>query len=111
MGTSRGIQSRGAPHEFVAQLDWHGIRLVQELNAGAFAAYLLETDNPISGRHALAVWMRAAAAAFGGSGLSIVCTKYAQSFQCQSLNDSSVSYAAIVATAPTTTAAKNHDPA
>jgi len=107
------------PHEFVAKLDWHGIRLVQNLNAGAFAAYLLETDNPISGRHALAVWMRAAAASalFNNSGeeeedvpLSIVCTKYAQSFQCQTLNDWSVSYAAIVATR-TPAVAKNHDPA
>jgi AmmeMemoRadiSam system protein B len=72
---------------------------------GAFAKYLQETKNTVCGRHAVAVWMRAVEAKQGqdGSGnLQVKFVRYAQSSSVQSMNDSSVSYAAAVATTTST---------
>lgn len=99
------------PHEFIAKLDWHGLHLIRDLQAAAFASYLLETENNISGRHAIAVWLRAMAASANNDKddnlLSVVCTKYAQSCACETPADASVSYAAVVATTTTTTTTEN----
>jgi len=90
-------------NDFIAKLDHHGMELIRLQEPGAFAAYLLETNNTICGRHALAVWLRAVWSPGGRTGgtnsdLSIQFVKYAQSKICWSPADSSVSYAAAVVT-------------
>lgn len=111
-------------HQFIEQLDRRGMDAIAAQQPGAFATYLKETNNTICGRHAVAVWLRAveAAAETANVGpppddsltatasanrrshhdttarLSVKFVKYAQSSQSKTLSDSSVSYAAAIAT-------------
>ncbi|KAL7562454.1 hypothetical protein ACA910_020594 [Epithemia clementina (nom. ined.)] len=103
-------------HEFIAQLDRRGMDLIAAQTPGAFAEYLKETRNTICGRHAVAVWLRAVESCSTNhaaptataapttstpstfSALEISFVKYAQSMAATSLRDSSVSYAAALAT-------------
>jgi AmmeMemoRadiSam system protein B len=87
-------------HQFIQQMDQKGMDLIQLQKPGAFADYLKETNNTICGRHAIAVWLRAieaTSASSDGSKVSINFVKYAQSSAVESIRDSSVSYAAAVA--------------
>ena len=94
-------------HKVIQALDQRGMDLVQAQQPGAFATYLQETRNTICGRHAVAVWMRGCAAAAAATvqsssssaaqssdRLSVEFLHYDQSSQVQSMDDSSVSYAA-----------------
>lgn len=90
-------------HTFIEQMDRRGMNLIELQQPGAFADYLKETKNTICGRHAIAVWMRAVVAQSGdskASSLQVRFVKYAQSSAAKSMQDSSVSYAAAVATIP-----------
>jgi len=92
-------------HEFIQQMDRRGMDLIAAQEPGAFASYLKETRNTICGRHAVAVWLRAVVASNGTTAndydddVSIEFVRYAQSSPSRTLSDSSVSYAAAVATA------------
>jgi AmmeMemoRadiSam system protein B len=104
--TKSNIDARSLPlHEFIEHMDRRGMSLIELQQPGAFAKYLQETKNTVCGRHAVAVWMRAVEAKQGqdGSGnLQVKFVRYAQSSSVQSMNDSSVSYAAAVATTTST---------
>lgn len=89
-------------HEFIEQLDRRGMKLIELQEPGAFADYLRTTRNTICGRHAVAVWLRALEAAKDTSKeVDITFVRYAQSSPALSMRDSSVSYAAAVATTST----------
>jgi len=96
-------------HEFISQMDHHGMDLIAALKPGAFADYLQQTRNTICGRHAIAVWLQAMTAPHHNDSntsqapsLSVNFVKYAQSSAIQSMDDSSVSYASAVVTAAPT---------
>jgi predicted class III extradiol MEMO1 family dioxygenase len=87
-------------HEFIESMDRRGMSLIELQQPGAFAKYLQETKNTVCGRHAVAVWMRAVEAKQsqdGSDNLQVNFVRYAQSSPVQSMDDSSVSYAAAVA--------------
>lgn len=99
----------GVPiHEFIERLDRRGMDAIAALQPGAFADYLKETRNTVCGRHAVAVWLRAVTSAAPATTspaatpahypLSVRFVRYAQSSPSRTLSDSSVSYAAAVAT-------------
>lgn len=111
-------------YEIIEQLDRRGMDLIEAKEPGAFAAYLRETNNTVCGRHAVAVWLRAIT--IRAKGAVVISTKddygnysitnksstatsllnqcivqfirYEQSSQSKTLSDSSVSYAAGIAT-------------
>lgn len=73
------------------------MKLIENLDEKGFNKYLREYGNTICGRHPIGVLLQAVKALqINNSNLSpsIKFVKYAQSSQCQSLRDSSVSYAA-----------------
>lgn len=85
-------------HKFIEQMDRKGMDLIELQQPGAFADYLKETRNTICGRHAIAVWLRAVTTSSSRNTLSVSFVHYAQSSAAKSMSDSSVSYAAAVAT-------------
>jgi MEMO1 family protein len=95
--------------DFIAVMDRRGMDMIAAQQPGAFADYLKETGNTICGRHAVAVWLRAVEAMSSLSSstnpnyqpLSIQFVHYAQSSAARTESDSSVSYAAAVATGET----------
>lgn len=106
--TTSGSKQALKIHEFIEQLDRRGMDLIELQQPGAFADYLKETRNTICGRHAIAVWLRAVTSVYdesqlesgdkNGSDLKVKFVKYAQSSPATSMADSSVSYAAAIAT-------------
>jgi MEMO1 family protein len=95
--------------DFIAVMDRRGMDMIAAQQPGAFADYLKETGNTICGRHAVAVWLRAVEAMSSllsstnpnYQPLSIQLVHYAQSSAARTESDSSVSYAAAVATVET----------
>jgi len=91
-------------HDYIQQMDHQGMDLIALQQPGAFADYLKRTSNTICGRHAISVWLRAIEAIRekegGHTDLTVEFVKYAQSSAVTSMNDSSVSYASAVVTAP-----------
>lgn len=95
----RNVVPKATPlHEFIRTMDRRGMDLIELQRPGAFSDYLKETKNTVCGRHAVAVWMRAVEAATGGANLQVTFVRYAQSSAATAMSDSSVSYAAAVAT-------------
>jgi AmmeMemoRadiSam system protein B len=94
-------------YEFIQRLDRQGMDLIELQKPGAFADYIKETKNTICGRHAIAVWLHAITCATANTAnengrsntVTVKFLRYAQSSQAQTMADSSVSYAAAVATA------------
>jgi MEMO1 family protein len=102
-------------HQLIEQLDRRGMSLIEAQEPGAFAAYLKETMNTICGRHAVAVWLRALEAGTaltmnGGKNdkddkkmlHTVRFIRYAQSSPVTAMHESSVSYAAGIATTAAT---------
>ncbi|KAJ1527648.1 hypothetical protein ONE63_007610 [Megalurothrips usitatus] len=84
----------GQIYQSIETLDKMGMDLIEDLNPGAFAAYLKKYENTICGRHPIAVLLQAAAVlGKRGDRMSLKFLKYAQSDQCCNMSDSSVSYA------------------
>jgi MEMO1 family protein len=108
--------------QIIEQLDRRGMDLIEAKEPGAFASYLRETNNTICGRHAVSVWLRAITTrtriadaepsednsinskAMNESissffhHFTVQFIHYEQSSQSKTLSDSSVSYAAGIAT-------------
>lgn len=87
-------------HEFISQLDHDGMNLIELQQPGAFAAYIKNTRNTICGRHPISVWLHAITAPNvvpTGNRMEVSFVKYAQSSAVVSMQDSSVSYAAALA--------------
>ena len=83
------------------------MRLIEEGDPKAFTTYLRKHQNTICGRHPIGVFLQAAKAYKEGEGgreeIRVGFVRYAQSSQCVSRQDSSVSYASAVATTTRTT--------
>jgi MEMO1 family protein len=91
-------------HEFITKLDRHAMECVRQQDPGALSSYILETGNTICGKHVLSLWLRAIWSSPADNVdnhddyLAIDFVKYVQSKLCQSPADSSIGYAAAVAT-------------
>lgn len=89
-------------HKHICQsietLDRMGMELIEQLQAQEFVDYLKKYGNTICGRHPIAVMLFAVESLHQSNGpspqYSFKFLNYAQSNSCQSMNDSSVSYAA-----------------
>ena len=87
--------------EYIEWLDKQGMGLIEEGDPKAFTTYLRKHQNTICGRHPIGVFLQAAKAYREGEGgreeIRVGFVRYAQSSQCVSRQDSSVSYASAVA--------------
>ncbi|KAI8890943.1 UPF0103-domain-containing protein [Backusella circina FSU 941] len=79
-------------HKSIETLDKEAIEIIERLDIEAFQAYLRSTKNTICGRHPIAVLLYALEKIKKGRS---ECVKYAQSSECKTFRDSSVSYASI----------------
>lgn len=88
----------GEIYQSITKLDRMAMDIIETLNPSAFTDYLKKYGNTICGRHPIGVLLQAASylqrAGTNGHKMSLKFLKYAQSSQCVSMNDSSVSYAA-----------------
>lgn len=88
----------GEIYQSITKLDRMATDIIETLNPSAFTDYLKKYGNTICGRHPIGVLLQAASylqrAGTNGHKMSLKFLKYAQSSQCVSMNDSSVSYAA-----------------
>lgn len=96
--------SRGAIHESIEWLDHEGMRIIETQNASTFHEYRKTYKNTICGRHPIAILLEALSHCQTKFSLNFV--KYAQSNQCKTEKDSSVSYAAAVIRVAERTGAK-----
>ncbi|XP_013406636.1 protein MEMO1-like [Lingula anatina] len=89
-------KSCGDIWQSIETLDRKGMDLIESLNPMAFAEYLRKFGNTICGRHPIGVLLNAVDALkkhSNGRTMSMKFVQYAQSNQCHSTSDSSVSYA------------------
>ncbi|XP_014677643.1 PREDICTED: protein MEMO1-like [Priapulus caudatus] len=93
-------QSRGEIYQSIEHLDRMGMDFIEKINPTGFADYLKTYQNTICGRHPIGVLLNALDTLrrnnTNGQRQTLRFLKYAQSSQCTSLNDSSVSYASAV---------------
>lgn len=87
--------SCGAIHKSIEKLDKQGMDIIESLSPHSFTEYLRKYNNTICGRHPIGVMLGAVKALQdqGYDKMSFKFLKYAQSSQCQDIEDSSVSYA------------------
>ncbi|KAH7939025.1 hypothetical protein HPB52_005022 [Rhipicephalus sanguineus] len=89
-------KSWGNIHQSIEKLDKQGMSIIEELSPTAFTAYLKKYGNTICGRHPIGVLLNAVDTlqnSGNGHRMALKFLKYAQSSQCMSMSDSSVSYA------------------
>uniref|UniRef100_A0A1B0CMT0 Putative dioxygenase n=1 Tax=Lutzomyia longipalpis TaxID=7200 RepID=A0A1B0CMT0_LUTLO len=87
-------RSCGQIYKSIEKLDKNSMELIENLNPPAFTEYLKKYNNTICGRHPIGVLLQAVAHLKSrGYSMSFKFLKYAQSSQCKSMSDSSVSYA------------------
>eukprot|EP00741_Cyanophora_paradoxa_P013359 tig00020684_g12901.t1 len=87
----------GPIHASIEALDRAGMELIARRDTAGFAEYLKKTQNTICGRHPIAVFLNAMDACRSSYAVRFV--DYAQSSKVTDKRDSSVSYAAALATA------------
>jgi len=87
-------------YKSIEEMDKEGMQLIAAGDPVNFVAYLKRTKNTICGRHPITVFMWALhhAKAEHNKQFVVVPSHYEQSSQCVNKNDSSVSYAVLVAT-------------
>ena len=93
-------RSLGPIWKSVEALDRRGMDAVASRDPAAFRAYLDDTDNTVCGRHPIGVLMHALTLACGDAH-RVDWVRYEQSSHCETVADSSVSYASAVVTLPT----------
>ncbi|XP_012059200.1 PREDICTED: protein MEMO1 [Atta cephalotes] len=89
-------RSCGPIHRSIQNLDKMGMDIIETLNPLMFTEYLKKYGNTICGRHPIGVLLQAIHSLKGntnGQRMNLKFLKYAQSSQCNNMNDSSVSYA------------------
>ncbi|KAL3183539.1 hypothetical protein MRX96_033647 [Rhipicephalus microplus] len=89
-------KSWGNIHQSIEKLDKQGMSIIEGLSPTAFTAYLKKYGNTICGRHPIGVLLNAVDTlqnSGNGHRMALKFLKYAQSSQCMSMSDSSVSYA------------------
>lgn len=90
-------KSHGEIFQSIEKLDRMGMDIVEQLSPLTFSEYLKKYGNTICGRHPIGVLLNAIQnlqKTGNGHKMSLKFLKYAQSSQCVSMQDSSVSYAA-----------------
>jgi len=91
--------SKGDPiHRSIATLDHEGMDILARLSPAVpvhqeFSQYLARTGNTICGRHPIGVLMGAVESLAGPGEAQLKWVRYAQSSACETVRDSSVSYA------------------
>ena len=108
--------SLGPIWKSVEALDRRGMDAVASRDPARFRAYLEETENTVCGRHPIGVLMHALKHAFageqgsqrpyGGDPYRVDWVRYEQSSRCETIADSSVSYASAIVTVPARTPAE-----
>ncbi|TMW48852.1 hypothetical protein DOY81_006046 [Sarcophaga bullata] len=84
----------GQIYKSIEKLDKQGMEIIETLKPETFTAYLREFNNTICGRHPIGVMLSAIKVLQEqGYNMNFKFLKYAQSSQCKSMDDSSVSYA------------------
>lgn len=91
-GYTRYEESYGPVHASIAAIDLLGMQAIESMQADQFESYLRQYRNTICGRVPISIFLYALQACSSQFRLEFV--HYAQSSQCQTLSDSSVSYAA-----------------
>lgn len=88
-------KSKGEIHQSIRHLDHEGMGRIEALDPRAFSLYLSETHNTICGRHPIAVLLNMIETVHNSTEkrFTLKFVNYAQSNQCKSMSDSSVSYA------------------
>ena len=89
-------RSCGPIYRSIQNLDKMGMDIIETLNPTMFTDYLKKYANTICGRHPISVLLQAIHSLKGntnGQRMNLKFLKYAQSNQCNNMNDSSVSYA------------------
>lgn len=89
-------RSSGPIHMFIHSLDKMAMDMIETLNPTMFTNYLKQYGNTICGRHPISLLLQAIHSLQGDANcqrMKIRFLKYAQSNQCNNMNDSSVSYA------------------
>lgn len=87
----------GEIYQSIQKLDEMGMNIIEELSPTGFVSYLKKFGNTICGRHPIGVLLNAVYTiqkTGNGHKMSLKFLNYAQSSQCLSMSDSSVSYAA-----------------
>ncbi|XP_018117386.1 protein MEMO1 isoform X1 [Xenopus laevis] len=88
-------ESQGEIYRSIENLDKMGMSIIEQLDPVQFSNYLKKYHNTICGRHPIGVLLNAATELQkNGVNMSFSFLNYAQSSQCRSWQDSSVSYAA-----------------
>ncbi|XP_041420378.1 protein MEMO1 isoform X3 [Xenopus laevis] len=88
-------ESQGEIYRSIENLDKMGMSIIEQLDPTYFSNYLKKYHNTICGRHPIGVLLSAATELQkNGVNMSFSFLNYAQSSQCRSWQDSSVSYAA-----------------
>lgn len=91
-GYTRYDPAHGSVHASIAAIDRLAMDAIESLCVNAFDRYLMEYRNTICGRVPISILLHAIQASMTRFRLEFI--HYAQSSQCQSVTDSSVSYAA-----------------
>ncbi|XP_044735766.1 protein MEMO1 [Chrysoperla carnea] len=89
-------KSKGEIYKSIEHLDKMGMNIIEELNAYDYEKYLNSYGNTICGRNPIGVLLYAIQKLLNinnGLHLELKFLKYAQSSQCRTMDDSSVSYA------------------
>uniref|UniRef100_A0A336MPY0 CSON004527 protein n=1 Tax=Culicoides sonorensis TaxID=179676 RepID=A0A336MPY0_CULSO len=87
-------KSAGPICKSIEKLDKQGMDLIETLNPEAFSDYLRKYNNTICGRHPISVLLQAVKVLQQrGYKMNMKFLQYAQSSECYSMSDSSVSYA------------------
>ncbi|CAL9233997.1 unnamed protein product, partial [Arabidopsis halleri] len=87
--------THGAIHKSIEALDKKGMDIIDTGDPDAFKKYLLEFENTICGRHPISIFLHMLK--HSSSKIKINFLRYEQSSQCQTMRDSSVSYASAAA--------------
>lgn len=88
-------ESQGEIYRSIEHLDKMGMSIIEQLDPVSFSNYLKKYHNTICGRHPIGVLLNAITELQkSGMNMSFSFLNYAQSSQCRSWQDSSVSYAA-----------------
>lgn len=90
-------EHHGPIYKSIEWLDHAGMSIIESGDPDAFTSYLRQYGNTICGRHPIGVLLQALR--HSPTRHSIKFTRYDQSSQCNTISDSSVSYAAAVVTA------------
>lgn len=89
-------KSCGEIYQSIQQLDQQGMSIIEMLDTAGFTEYLKKYGNTICGRHPIGVLLNMVdnvRKTSNGKKISLKFINYAQSSQCRSFSDSSVSYA------------------